>query len=188
MIESNPNIARPNIMKAAIDEIAAKSKSFSESLQRANMQFHSHDKDFNVQLIAQTHDLKTVKGCLIGVYSVEGEFFRFAHHLPHIVLTDEQKTFFEKLEQFGRKLVIPELTEGTFSITPQARSEAVAQRSKVPMQVYRNEFDEIESIYSVKAIVSLVASVMNAKAYFVNDDGKFQYYIAIMEEFAPSNN
>ncbi|BCL74055.1 hypothetical protein TUMSATVNIG1_60410 (plasmid) [Vibrio nigripulchritudo] len=188
MIESNPNTARPMIMKAAIDEIGSGSKRFSECMQLANMQFHSHDKHFNVKLVSQACEEKIVRGCLIGVYSQEGEFFRYAHQLPHIELADEQKAFFEELAKFGQKLVIPELTEGTISLTPQERDKAISLRLKAPMQLHRNDCGEIESIYSIKAIVSLVASVMNAKSYFVNDDGKFHFYIALMEEFNSNNN
>ena len=175
--------ARAHIMKAAVEEITAGSKRLHEYMVREQMHFHSHDPQFNIQLKSRTSDVVTLKGALIGVYSLEGEFFKFAHHLNHLVLTDEQTDFFNKLEQFGRNLELPELTEATFSLDPQMRNEAIAWRSMIPMKVYRNELDEIESIYSLKAIVSLVASAMSAKAYFVNDNGKFQFYIAIMEEW-----
>lgn len=83
-------------------------------MQEANLQLHSHDNHFNLLLVSQSNQLTTISGRLIGIHSPESDYFRFKPELPHILVTDDDLEFFNKLKRYGHELCIPELTESRF--------------------------------------------------------------------------
>lgn len=81
-MNNHTTIARREILKAALSEIGAGGDRFVQRMQAASLQLHSHDKHFNLQFVSQSNQLTTISGRLIGIHSLEGDYFVLSPNCP----------------------------------------------------------------------------------------------------------